>query len=120
MPNCQLLGPASDDSNTLEGLPVDQKPRSTKTKLMTYPCNQQVRVPQRSRCKARLVLQGCKQEKGPQKHQSIFAPVVKGVTIRLTIALVCMLRLHIHQMDMSNRNCGSMILLYAHLICRRL
>lgn len=30
------------------------------------------------RCKARLVTQGCKKEKGIQEHHSIFALVVKG------------------------------------------
>ena len=43
--------------------------------------------------------------KEPQEHQSIFAPVVEGVTIRLIIALACMLRLHIYQMDVSNASC---------------
>ena len=57
------------------------------------------------RYKARLVVQGCKQEKEPQEHQSIFAPVVKGVTIRLIIVLACMLRLYIYQMDVSSAFC---------------
>ena len=32
--------------------------------------------------KARLVVQGCKRDKEPQQRQSIFAPVVKGITIK--------------------------------------
>ena len=50
-------------------------------------------------------MQGCKQEKEPQEYQSIVAPVVKCVTIKLIIALTCMLRLHMHQMDVSNASC---------------
>ena len=48
------------------------------------------------------MVQGCKQVKEPQEHQSIAAPVVKGVTIRLSIPLAGMLRLHNHQIDVSN------------------
>ena len=43
-------------------------------------------------------MQGCKQ-KGPWEHKSVYASVVKGVTIRLIVALACMLRLYIHQMN---------------------
>ena len=67
------------------------------------------------RYKARLVVQGCKQEKEPQEHQSIFAPVVKGVTIRLIIAQACMLRLHIYQMDVSNAFCYTDIAGYVYV-----
>ena len=51
------------------------------------------------------MVQGRKHEKDPQEHQSIFAPMVKGVTIRLIIVLECMLRLHIHQINVSNAFC---------------
>ena len=36
-PHSKSLGPTSDDSTSVEGLPVDQEPRSTTTELMAHP-----------------------------------------------------------------------------------
>jgi hypothetical protein len=47
--------------------------------------------------KARLVVLSCQQEKGKDVEQT-FAPVVKGVSIRLIMALAFIMNLMIHQM----------------------
>jgi hypothetical protein len=54
--------------------------------------------------KARLVILGCQQQKGVDVEQT-FAPVVKGVTIRLIMALSFILNLAIHQIDISSAFC---------------
>ena len=54
--------------------------------------------------KARLVVLGCQQEKGVDVEQT-FAPVVKGVTIRLIMALAFILNMLIHQIDISSAFC---------------
>ena len=50
-------------------------------------------------------MQGWKQRKELQEHQSIIASVVKGVIIILIIALASMLRWHIYRMDVNNAFC---------------
>ena len=57
------------------------------------------------RNKVRLVVQRRNQEKEPQEHRSIFAPVVKWVTTELLIALACTPSLRIYQMDVSSAFC---------------
>jgi hypothetical protein len=54
--------------------------------------------------KARLVILGCQQEKGVDVEQT-FAPVVKGVTIRLIMALAFTMNMLIHQIDISSAFC---------------
>jgi hypothetical protein len=54
--------------------------------------------------KARLVILGCQQQKGVEVEQT-FAPVVKGVTIRLIMALAFILNMAIHQIDISSAFC---------------
>ena len=43
-PNSESLGPANDDSIPVDGLPVDQEPRSTTEELMAKPVSRQVWV----------------------------------------------------------------------------
>jgi hypothetical protein len=47
---------------------------------------------------------GCQQEKGTDVEQT-FEPVVKGVTIRLIMALAFIMNLMIHQIDISSAFC---------------
>ena len=53
--------------------------------------------------KARLVVQGCQQIR-EEKEQN-FAPVVKGVTIRLVLALAFICGMVIHQLDVGSAFC---------------
>jgi hypothetical protein len=55
-------------------------------------------------CKARLVILGCQQQKGVVVEQTL-APVVKGITIRLIMALAFIMDLMIHQLDISSAFC---------------
>ena len=54
--------------------------------------------------KARLVALGNLQEK-TEEEPSTFAPVVKGITIRLVIAIAFMFHMHVHQLDVSSAFC---------------
>eukprot|EP00602_Paraphysomonas_sp_CaronLab_P004809 CAMPEP_0185023452 /NCGR_PEP_ID=MMETSP1103-20130426/6129_1 /TAXON_ID=36769 /ORGANISM="Paraphysomonas bandaiensis, Strain Caron Lab Isolate" /LENGTH=1343 /DNA_ID=CAMNT_0027556055 /DNA_START=49 /DNA_END=4080 /DNA_ORIENTATION=+ len=54
--------------------------------------------------KARLVALGNLQEK-KEEEPSTFAPVVKGITIRLVLAIAFMLQMHVHQLDVSSAFC---------------
>lgn len=54
--------------------------------------------------KARLVILGCQQVKGVDVEQT-FAPVVKGVTVRLIMALAFIMNMCIHQIDISSAFC---------------
>ena len=54
--------------------------------------------------KARLVALGNLQEK-TEEEQSTFAPVVKGITIRLVLAIAFMFHMHVHQLDVSSAFC---------------
>jgi hypothetical protein len=54
--------------------------------------------------KAKLVVLGCQQEKGTDVEQT-FAPVVKGVTIRLIMALAFIMNLMVHEIDISSAFC---------------
>ena len=53
--------------------------------------------------KARLVVLGCQQKK-EEKEQN-YAPVVKGVTIRLVIAIAFIFGMYIHQLDVGSAFC---------------
>ena len=48
--------------------------------------------------KARLVALGCDQREGVD-YIEIFAPVAKGIAIRLLMTLAQLLKIHVHQMD---------------------
>ena len=54
--------------------------------------------------KARLVVLGCGQTQNMEKVNT-FAPVVKGVTIKLILAIAQTYHMHVHQLDVSNAFC---------------
>jgi hypothetical protein len=54
--------------------------------------------------KVRLVVLGCQKQKGVDVEQT-FAPVVKGVTVRLIMALAFIMNMVIHQIDISSAFC---------------
>jgi hypothetical protein len=54
--------------------------------------------------KARLVVLGCGQRQNMEKVNT-FAPVVKGVTIKLLLAIAQAHNMHVHQLDVTNAFC---------------
>ena len=86
-----------------EVLEVVKKKKETRLLRCKYVYRKKKQRNGKNRYKVRLVILGCGQEK--DEEQQTFAPVVKGITIRILFALAFLFNLFVHQLDVTSAFC---------------
>lgn len=86
-----------------EVLELVKRPKDAKLLRCKYVYRKKRKQNGKKRYKVRLVIQGCQQEKN--ENQQTFAPVVKGITIRILFAFAFLFNFYVHQLDITSAFC---------------